>query len=262
MISQLLRITPSQEWNVQPAAKRDSSLHDTIVDSEPAASRIPVLTLIANLGKCIHRPPLQSGMDKIRSFAHHPDPLVEASNWVALIIGTHLPFWPLYVWCSAGLEALPTALLTMALAPVFLLVPWVARRNGLLGRMMMLITGIANTAFTIWILGNNTGTDLFLAPCAALAAILFRQTERWVMIIFTTLPLAVWYMMQYHAPIALHHYNALVAHEIFNLNAISVSVLITSFGWLQADIYRRLEKMNALQTTQPNLSLKLCQSSL
>ena len=248
MISQRLHTPPDQVYDVKLAAKRFSSLHDTILNSEPAASHIPVLTLIADSGLGIHRQRLQSGMDKIRSFAHHPDPLVEASNWVALIIGTHLPFWPLYVWCSAGLEALPTALLTMALAPVFLLIPLVARRNGLWGRMMMLITGIANTVFTIWILGNNTGTDLFLAPCAALAAILFRQTERWLMLTFTTVPLIVWYMMQYHAPIPLHQYGIQIAHEIFNLNAISVSVLITSFGWLQADIYRRFEKTNTLQS--------------
>jgi hypothetical protein len=66
-------------------------------------------------------------IDRMRAFASHPDPLVEASNWVALIVGTHLPFWPLYIWWAAGPQAMPSALLT-----AFLLIPLLARRDGLL----------------------------------------------------------------------------------------------------------------------------------
>lgn len=186
--------------------------------------------------------PWHAGFGPLRRFAEHPDPLTEASNWVALIIGTHLPFWPLYVWWSAGSQALPSALLTVALAPVFVAVPLISRRSGLLGRMATLLAGIANTIFTIWVLGQNSGTELFLGPCAALAAISFRQTERWVMMCFTMLPLAVWYGLQHHAPVSLHHYEGKAAHALFVLNIISVSVLIAVLGWLQAGAYQRMEQ--------------------
>ncbi len=181
----------------------------------------------------------------MRAFAQHRDPLVEASNWVALLIGTHLPFWPLYVWWSAGDQAFPTALLTMALTPLFLVIPLISRRSGLAGRVATLLMGIANTVFTLWILGANSGTALFLAPCTALAAFSFRRSERWLMLAFTALPLVVYYFVQQDALVPLHHYGAEAAQSLFVLNVISVSVLGASFGWLQADIYQRMERTSA-----------------
>lgn len=188
------------------------------------------------------RHPLRAVLTWMRTFAHHPDPLVEASNWVALLIGTHLPFWPLYVAWSAGAQAFPTSLLTMALAPLFMAIPPISRRSGLLGRVATLSMGNANTVFTIWILGASSGTALFLAPCTALAAVSFRRSERWLMLVFTALPLGVFYLLQHHAPVPLLRYDAAVAKELFVLNVISVSVLGAAFGWLQCDIYERMEK--------------------
>jgi hypothetical protein len=49
-------------------------------------------------------------------------------------------------------------------------------------------------------------------------------------------------VLRHHAPDALHHYDAEAAESLFVLNVISVSVLTAAFGWLQADIYRRMEK--------------------
>src|ERR1700749_440196 len=125
----------------------------------------------------------------IRSFAAHPDPLAEASNWVALTIGSHLPFWPLYIFWVAGREALPSALLTVSMAPLFLAVPIVARYSSLGGRLATPVLGLINTVFTIWILGPESGTEVFLVPCAALAALIFRRTERILMLGLTALPL-------------------------------------------------------------------------
>lgn len=178
----------------------------------------------------------------VRAFAYHRDPLAEASNWVAIMIGTHLPFWPLYVWWSAGSQAFPTSLLTVALTPLFLVIPLISRRSGLLGRVATPLAGIANTVLTVWVLGVSSGTALFLAPCTALAAISFRRKERWLMLLLTALPLAVFYVLQHHAPTPLHHYDAEAARELFVLNVISVSVLGVAFGWIQADIYQRMEK--------------------
>ena len=176
-----------------------------------------------------------------RAFVHHPDPLVQATNGVAILIGTHLPFWPLYVRWSAGPQAFPTALWTAALTPLFLLIPLLSRRSGLLGRVATPLAGIANTVLTLWVLGEGSGTALFLGPCAVLAAYSFRQRERGLMLVMTALPLATYFVLR-HAPLTpLHRYDAEAARSLFVLNAISVGVLVAAFGWLQTGVYRRME---------------------
>ena len=178
----------------------------------------------------------------MRRFAGHPDPLVETSNWMAWAIGTHLPLWPLYLWLAAGRQVFPTALLTATLTPLFLAVPLIARRNGLLGRIAMIFAGLANTVFTMWVLGQNTGTDLFFAPCAALAAVAFRYQERWWMLALTLLPVCIFYLLQFFPLVPLHHYEAGPARQILILNALSIGVVIALLGWLQLDAYRRMER--------------------
>jgi len=177
----------------------------------------------------------------LRAFAAHPDPLTEASNWVAITIGSHLPFWPLYVFWAAGWEALPTALLTAAMTPVFLALPLLSRRHGLAGRIAMPFCGVVNTVFTLWVLGMNSGTEVFLLPCGALAALIFRRSERLWMLALTFLPLAVWYVLQEYPLTALHQYNAAAARDMQILNGCSVGLLIVLFGWFQVDIYRKME---------------------
>jgi hypothetical protein len=179
---------------------------------------------------------------RLRKFVHHPDPLAMTSNWVAVAIGTHLPFWPLYVLWSAGRSAWPSSLASAALSPVFLLIPMLSRRSSLLGRLAMLLAGLANTVFTDWVLGQSSGTELFFAPCAALAAISFRRSERWLMLIFTALPFLLWLLLQHYQPPPLHHYDDQAAHQLFLLNAISITVLVGFFGWFQCDVYRRMER--------------------
>jgi hypothetical protein len=177
----------------------------------------------------------------VRAFAAHPDPLVEASNWVALTVGSHLPFWPLYIFWAAGWQALPSSLLTASMTPLFLAIPTLSRWNGRLGRITTPILGVINTVFTIWVLGINSGTEVFLIPCAALAAVTFRRTERLLMLGLTMLPLVVWYVLQQHPLTSLHQYDASVARDIVILNVCSIGVLIGLFGWFQVDIYRKME---------------------
>jgi hypothetical protein len=177
-----------------------------------------------------------------QAFAAHSDPLVEAGNWVAILIGTHLPLWPLYVLWAAGRQSWPTSLATMSYTPIFLVVPLVSRRSGLLGRIFLILASVGNTEFTRWVLGTNTGTELFFVPCAMLAAILFRRQHRWLMVTLSIFPVAVWYLSRDFVPTGLHHYDPVGAQNLFILNALSVGVLATSFGWLQANTYARMER--------------------
>jgi hypothetical protein len=167
---------------------------------------------------------------------------VRAANWVVLIIGTHLPFWPLYVWLAAGSQAMPTALLTVAATPAFLLVLPLSRRSGRWARIATVLVAVGNTALTTWVMGLNTGTGLFLAPCAALAALLFRRSELWLMLALALLPLGAWYALEFYAPAPLHVYDAGAARSLIALNVASIGVLFPTFGWLQVDIYRRMEQ--------------------
>jgi hypothetical protein len=180
---------------------------------------------------------------RVRAFASHADPLVGVSNWIALIIGTHLPFWPLYIWWSTGSQAMPSALLTMLLAPLFLVIPLISLRNGLAGRISVILAGNANTVFTKWVLGTNSGSALFLLPCAVLAAISFRASERRLQIATIMLPFLIWVFLQRYAPAGLHHYDELADRKIVILNGISVSILIGLFGWLKIAIKARPSRL-------------------
>ncbi len=177
----------------------------------------------------------------LRSLAAHPDPLVEANNWVALTIGSHLPFWPLYVTGIAGSEAWPSALLTIALTPFFLAIPLIARRSGFASRIAMPVFGIVNTIFTMWVLGINSGTEVFLVPCAALAAIVFRRSERWLMLCLTMAPLLIWWALQTWPLPVLQEFTGTVARDLKVMNVFSVALLIVAFGWFQVGIYGKME---------------------
>jgi len=51
------------------------------------------------------------------------------------------------------------------------MIPLISVWNGLAGRVGVRPAGKANTVFTMWVLGVNSGSTLFLLPCAILAAI-------------------------------------------------------------------------------------------
>jgi hypothetical protein len=128
---------------------------------------------------------------------------------------------------------MPSALLTMTLAPVFLVIPLISRWNGLAGRISMLLAGNANTVFTIFVLGMNSGSIVFLFPCAVLAAISFRASERWLETAAIALIFLIWLVLLLHAPTGIHHYDDTAQRKIVVLNCISVAVLMVLFGWLK-----------------------------
>ncbi len=187
-------------------------------------------------------PALHRALDRLRRYVGHPDPLAEASNNVALLVGTHLPFWPLYVLWSAGVQSQPASLLTMTMAPAFCLVPLLTRRNALAGRVALVLVGIVNTVLTCWVLGADNGSQLFLLPCATLAAISFRRAERGWMVVLSLLPIAVWYGLRLGMLPSLLHLDGAAKESLLTLNSISVVVLITAYGWLLGTTYARMEQ--------------------
>ena len=132
----------------------------------------------------------------------HPDGLAATANLVAVVIAWNTPFYPLYVWWAAGPSGMPWALLSLCSLPFFLAVPVIARRSSLAARVALPLVGTANTVFCTWLLGEAAGEQLFLLPCAALGAMLFRPAERAPMLILSVLPLVAFLALQgrYPAP--------------------------------------------------------------
>ncbi|SHG33767.1 hypothetical protein SAMN02745157_4055 [Kaistia soli DSM 19436] len=117
------------------------------------------------------------GWHRVQRFADHPDPLVVASNWIALIVASNQPLYPLYVQWVAGGGGM-AAMLTWLSTPFFACAPIVARRNSALGRAMLPLAGIFNSLLALSLFGADAGLTLFLAPCLVLAGLCFRTDER------------------------------------------------------------------------------------
>ncbi len=114
----------------------------------------------------------------LRGYMSHPDPQAAAANYVAMVVGWNTPFYPLYLLAMPGGGIFPAGWLTLLATPFFLSVPAVMRRSTLAGRLMVPGFGAANCVFGSWVLGAQSGTMLFLVPCAILAALLYRPSER------------------------------------------------------------------------------------
>ena len=182
---------------------------------------------------------LTDGMAALKAYAHHPDPRVATANFIALLVASNQPFYPLYFYWSVGPEIGPTAW-TFLSTPFFLAVPAVARWNTVLGRALLPIAGIANTLLSAKVFGVASGVEIFLIPCAVLALLIFRPSERWI----AAFPLAGFCFLAYFlfhdaygAPS--HLYSAAEYASLLRLNMLSAGGLTAftalTFSTLLAD---------------------------
>jgi hypothetical protein len=165
----------------------------------------------------------------LKTYSAHEDELAATGNTIALVLAGNGPFYPLYGFILIGWAAWPT-LSTMLSAPLFAAVPWLMRRNTKLGRVALSLLGTLNTLWCVKLLGLDTGVDLFLLPCATLAAMLFYRNERWVMLPLLGLPIAAFIGLKpFYGP-ALLPLPAQAAAHMVALNAGSVAMLTGFFG--------------------------------
>jgi len=107
------------------------------------------------------------------------DARASASVTTAWIILANKPIYPLYVWWFAG-EGVLASTGTMLTAPLYAAVILLARRSGFAARLALPIVGLVDTLFATKLFGAASGTELFLLPCALLAALAFGDAEaRW-----------------------------------------------------------------------------------
>ncbi len=176
------------------------------------------------------------------SYASHEDPLTEAANWIALVVAWNQPFYPLYLYAIVG-DRMAPSFLTFLSTPFFAAIPAVSKRYPLAARAMLPAVGIANVVVSAKALGDASGVEVFLIPCATIAALLFRPRERMTGLFLVGLSLLTYWVLHgnYGEPLA--DYAAAEYSSMVALNAISAATLTVFVGLLMSSSFARLEEV-------------------
>ena len=185
---------------------------------------------------------LKSCLARLRAYASSDEPLAAAGNTIALVLAGNTPFYPVYVVAIAGADGMPALLMTLCVFPFFLLVPAISRQSPLLGRVVLSLAGTANTVFCTWLLGEKSGTELFLIPCITLSSLLFGAGERLWMLLLAGLPLAAYILLHGHYGSPPHLYSDEGYAGLFSMNAISVGTLSIFLGIVFSGLYGSVTK--------------------
>jgi len=182
---------------------------------------------------------LKAALSRIREYAGNPDPLANFAGTIAIVVAGNQPFYPLYLHAIVGTAAWP-AWLTLLSTPFFVAVPAVARRHSVAGRAILPIAGVANTVLCVKLFGVASAVELFLIPCALLAAILFRSGERATMALVLLLPFAAYLGIDQNVGPSVTTFSADEYSTIVVMHAVSVAALTALIGLQFASmLYKR-----------------------
>ncbi len=176
----------------------------------------------------------------IRVYVAHDDPLVAAANTIALVVASNQPFYPLYILWAVS-DSIWPAFFTFLSTPFFLAVPAVARRSTLAGRALLPLAGIGNTILCAKLFGEASGVELFLLPCLMIAALLFRQSERFIMLIIVGLGILIFASLQGRYGEPIHLYTLEEYHRFLRMNAFSVATLVVFVGLMISNAIAQIE---------------------
>jgi hypothetical protein len=179
---------------------------------------------------------------RVRAYCGHADPAAAVANLVAVVVGSNGPFSPLYVIAIAGRGVLPLVALTMLSTPLFLAIPLLSRRSSLAGRLALPLVGAANTLWCIKPLGPASGVGLFLVPCVALSALLFRARERPAMLLAAVVSAAGYFIPDWAFGIPLASVPPQAMGRLAALNAASVLGLSFVLALQLAGLLQRVER--------------------
>ena len=167
----------------------------------------------------------------LAAYRYSDDPLTATTNLVALCVVGNQPFYPLYVWWAVGDDGW-VSFLTFLSTPFFLAVPAVGRRFPIAGRAMLPIVGVANTFLSAKAFGVSSGVELFLCPCAMIAGMSLRASERKTMLAIIGLALIAFALGRRGLGAPLHVFSGEEYSHFLSLNAWSAAGL-TAFAALQ-----------------------------
>lgn len=170
----------------------------------------------------------------LSAYLAHPDARVARGNLIAMVLAWNTPFYPFYLRWMAGAEAWPVGWLTLAVLPLFLAVPPLARRRPVAGRVALFLVGFTNVLFCTWLLGEASGTELFLLPCLLLPGLLFGRGDEFFYVPLLALPILAYYGLHGHYPPPPQLWSAAASGGMFALNAGSVGCLVAFFALLVA----------------------------
>ena len=158
------------------------------------------------------------------------DPRTAACISVAWIIFINKPFYPLYVWWLIGTHAVVPSLGTLAGAPFYAVLPFLARRSAYAARVALPIVGLIDTVYATKLFGPACGTELFLLPCALLAIVGFSAKEFLAARALIVTIFVVFFALhgRYGAP--LHEFSAIDSATLFNLDVFAVASLTAFIG--------------------------------
>ena len=167
---------------------------------------------------------LRGAVQALRAYSEDPDPRVNASNFVALLVASSQPTFPLYLYWLVSDTVWPS-LVTFLSTPFFLAVPVVSRRSSTWGRALLPLTGIANTLVCAQAFGVASGVEVFLIPCVALALLLFRPHEALFAYVISGIGLGAYILLhgRYGAPA--YPYGAAEYEAFVRLNFMSAATL-------------------------------------
>jgi hypothetical protein len=187
----------------------------------------------------------------VRRYVASGDPRVGTANLVAMVLAWNTPFYPLYLLWVAGPAMGHGVWLTLCSFPFFFAVPAITRRNKLGGRVLLALTATGNTLFCTWLLGEASGTQLFLLPCITLAALLFRREERAALCGLLLLPIVAGVALHGRYPGSPFACPDVVCAEIISLNALSVAMLLAFFGVLATGLAEAVMPASETPTSPP-----------
>lgn len=171
-------------------------------------------------------------MGFIRRYAASDDPRIALANLTALVLAWNTPFYPLYLIGAGGAAMMPGAWLTLLSFPFFLAIPWLTGRAPVLGRVALLAAGTVNTIWCTWLLGAESGTELFLFPCITLGGLLFARAERFTLIVAMLAPLVLGVAAHGHYPASPFACANAACGSILWMNGLSVAILLVFFGFV------------------------------
>jgi len=170
----------------------------------------------------------------IARYLAHPDDRVATGNLVALVLGWNTPFYPFWLRWAAGAEAWPWGFLTLSVLPLFLAVPPLSRRHPRLAMTMLAVVGLGNAMFCTWLLGEPSGTELFLTACILLPGLLFTRAQWRFLLPLLAAPLLAYFLLHDRYPPPPHAWSRAASAGMFALNAGSVGCLLAFFTLLMA----------------------------
>lgn len=177
---------------------------------------------------------------RVAAYAAHDDPVVAACNLIALVVASNQPFYPLYVYWAVSDHVWPT-FYTFLSTPLFLAVPAVARRYSRIGRALLPVTGIANTILSAKVFGSASGVEIFLIPCALIAATFFRPSERVLAFILIGGAMLVYFGFNGAYGTPAHIYTSSEYQAFVRLNAMSAGTLSVFVGLIASGLISQIK---------------------